>query len=161
MYVVVGFCSLEVSPFPNAQYHSVIVPDCGIDKSENSAIWGEQPFWLLTDNFGTGDALTLISADFFVLFWFGIGILGVLYSGTSERRQRMGDVMANTVVIKNKSSIRYTLKDVLSIKNQENYTPEFTNPSGVMCKAPKWVDRSEGFVYNLFCIHNNSLHPFV
>lgn len=68
-----------------------------------------------------------ISADFFVLFWFGIGILGVLYSGTSERRQRMGDVMANTVVIKNKSSIRYTLKDVLSIKNQENYVPEYPN----------------------------------
>ena len=64
-----------------------------------------------------------ISADFFALFWFGIGIMGVLYAGTSERRQRMGDVMANTVVIKNKSSIHYTLKDVLSIKNQDNYTP--------------------------------------
>ena len=68
-----------------------------------------------------------ISADFFALFWFGIGIMGVLYAGTSERRQRMGDVMANTVVIKNKSSIRYTLKDVLSIKNQDNYTPEYPN----------------------------------
>lgn len=68
-----------------------------------------------------------ISADFFALFWFGIGIMGVLYAGTSERRQRMGDVMANTVVIRNKSSIRYTLKDVLSIKNQENYTPEYPN----------------------------------
>lgn len=68
-----------------------------------------------------------ISADFIALFWFGIGIMGVLYAGTSERRQRMGDVMANTVVIKNKSSIRYTLKDVLAIKNQENYTPEYPN----------------------------------
>jgi uncharacterized RDD family membrane protein YckC len=66
-----------------------------------------------------------ISADFFVLFWFGIGILGIVYSGTSERRQRMGDVMANTVVIKNKSAVRYSLKDVLSIKNQGNYTPEY------------------------------------
>ncbi len=68
-----------------------------------------------------------ISADFFALFWFGIGVLGIVFAGTSERRQRMGDVMANTVVIKNKSSIRYTLRDVLDIKNQDNYTPEYPN----------------------------------
>ena len=66
-----------------------------------------------------------ISADFLVLFWFGIGVMGIVYAGTSERRQRMGDIMANTIVIKNKSSIHYSLKDVLSIKNQENYTPEY------------------------------------
>ena len=68
-----------------------------------------------------------ISADFFLLFWFGIGILGIIYAGTSDRKQRMGDVMANTIVIKNKSSIRYTLKDVLSIKSQENYTPVYND----------------------------------
>ncbi len=66
-----------------------------------------------------------ISADILVLFWFGIGVMGIVYAGTSERRQRMGDIMANTIVIKNKSSIHYSLKDVLSIKNQENYTPEY------------------------------------
>lgn len=66
-----------------------------------------------------------ISADFFVLFWFGIGLLGIIFAGTSERRQRMGDVMANTFVIKNKSTHRYSLRDVLSIKDQENYTPEY------------------------------------
>ena len=66
-----------------------------------------------------------ISADFLVLFWFGIGFFGIVYAGTSERRQRMGDVMANTIVIKNKSSVRYSLRDVLSIKNQENYTPQY------------------------------------
>jgi uncharacterized RDD family membrane protein YckC len=68
-----------------------------------------------------------ISADFFILFWFGIGILGIIYAGTSDRRQRMGDVMANTIVIKNKSSIKYSLKDVLSIKSQDNYTPVYTD----------------------------------
>jgi uncharacterized RDD family membrane protein YckC len=68
-----------------------------------------------------------ISADFFILFWFGIGVLGIIYAGTSDRRQRMGDVMANTIVIKNKSSIKYSLKDVLSIKSQDNYTPVYTD----------------------------------
>ena len=61
------------------------------------------------------------------LIHIGIGIMGFIYASIAERKQRMGDVMANTVVIKNKSSIRYSLKDVLSIKNQENYTPEFPN----------------------------------
>ncbi len=56
-----------------------------------------------------------------------IGFIGFFYCSISERRQRLGDVMANTVVIRNKSNIRYSLKDVLSIKNQENYTPQYPN----------------------------------
>jgi hypothetical protein len=35
--------------------------------------------------------------------------------------------MANTLVIRNRSSVRYSLKDVLSIKSQENYTPQYPN----------------------------------
>ncbi len=66
-----------------------------------------------------------ISPDIFVLAWFGIGLMGIVYAGTSKRNQRIGDVMANTIVIKNKSSINYSLRDVLSIKSQENYTPEY------------------------------------
>ncbi|MBL1279983.1 MAG: RDD family protein [Fluviicola sp.] len=66
-----------------------------------------------------------ISADFLVLFWFGIGLMGIVYAGTSRRTQRIGDVMANTIVIRNKSSINYSLRDVLAIKSQDNYTPEY------------------------------------
>ncbi|MDX2360639.1 MAG: RDD family protein [Crocinitomicaceae bacterium] len=66
-----------------------------------------------------------ITGNFFSLFWFGIGALGIVYAGTSERSQRMGDLMANTIVIKNKSSVNYSLKDVLAIKSQDNYTPEY------------------------------------
>jgi uncharacterized RDD family membrane protein YckC len=69
-----------------------------------------------------------ISADvLFILVWFGIGVLGIIFAGTSDRRQRVGDAMANTVVVKNKSGIRYSLKDVLAIKSQENYTPIYPN----------------------------------
>lgn len=66
-----------------------------------------------------------ISADFFILFWLGIGVLGILFSNTSERKQRIGDVMANTVVIKTKTTVTYSLKDVLSIKSQENHQPTY------------------------------------
>ncbi len=68
-----------------------------------------------------------ISADFFLLFWFGLGFLGMIFSNTSLRQQRLGDIMANTVVIKIKKTIEYSLNDVLSIKNQETY--EATYPS--------------------------------
>jgi uncharacterized RDD family membrane protein YckC len=53
--------------------------------------------------------------------WFGFGFLAILFSSTSERGQRMGDVMANTVVIRKKSSQNYTLRNVLAIKSQDNY----------------------------------------
>lgn len=56
-----------------------------------------------------------------------IGIVGFMYASVSEKKQRMGDVMAGTIVIKDKSAVRYTLRDVLSIKSQENYTPEYPN----------------------------------
>jgi len=56
-----------------------------------------------------------------------IGVIGFMYASVSEKKQRMGDVMAGTVVIKDKSTVRYSLRDVLSIKSQENYTPEYPN----------------------------------
>lgn len=56
-----------------------------------------------------------------------MGIIGFVYASISEKKQRMGDVMAGTIVIKDKSSVRYSLRDVLSIKSQENYTPEYPN----------------------------------
>jgi uncharacterized RDD family membrane protein YckC len=56
-----------------------------------------------------------------------MGLIGFIYASVSEKSQRMGDVMAGTIVIKDKSSVRYSLKDVLAIKNQENYTPEYPN----------------------------------
>jgi uncharacterized RDD family membrane protein YckC len=66
-----------------------------------------------------------ISADFLVLFWFGNGILGAIVSGTAEKRQRLGDNMANTIVIKKKSSSTYTLRDVLAIKSSENHVATY------------------------------------
>lgn len=66
-----------------------------------------------------------ISADVFVLAWFTMGAIGILVVSVSRQKQRMGDVMANTVVIKNKSSVNYTLRDVLSIKDQSNHTTTY------------------------------------
>lgn len=55
------------------------------------------------------------------------GIIGFMYASVSDKKQRMGDVMAGTIIVKDKSAVRYSLRDVLSIKSQENYTPEYPN----------------------------------
>ncbi len=62
-----------------------------------------------------------ISADIFVLAWFVMGLIGIVVVSVSRNRQRMGDAMANTVVIKNKTTVNYSLRDVLSIKDQSNH----------------------------------------
>jgi uncharacterized RDD family membrane protein YckC len=62
--------------------------------------------------------------------WFGFGFIAILFSSTSKRSQRLGDLMANTVVISKKSSSLYSLKNILNLRNQE--THEITYPS-VVC----------------------------
>ncbi len=74
-----------------------------------------------------GDFIWISADGITVLIWMGVGLIGIFFAGTSERRQRMGDAMADTIVIRNKSSVRYTLRDVLSIKNQDTYTPIYPN----------------------------------
>lgn len=55
----------------------------------------------------------------------GFGFLALLLAGTTEKRQRLGDIMANTVVIRTKDTQIYTLRDVLSIKSQDNHEPTY------------------------------------
>jgi uncharacterized RDD family membrane protein YckC len=55
----------------------------------------------------------------------GYGFLAILLAGTTEKRQRLGDIMANTVVIRTRDTQVYSLRDVLSIKNQENHTATY------------------------------------
>lgn len=57
----------------------------------------------------------------------GFGFLALLVSGTTEKRQRIGDIMADTVVIKVKDTQIYNLRDVLSIKNSDNHVPTYPN----------------------------------
>jgi uncharacterized RDD family membrane protein YckC len=57
----------------------------------------------------------------------GFGFLALLVAGTTEKRQRIGDIMADTVVIKVKDTMVYSLKDVLSIKNSDNHLPTYPN----------------------------------
>jgi uncharacterized RDD family membrane protein YckC len=68
-----------------------------------------------------------ITADATILLWLVFGVCGVLFSGTSMRKQRLGDSMAGTVVIRNKSNVQYTLREVLNIKNISNHQATYPN----------------------------------
>ena len=56
----------------------------------------------------------------------GFGFLAMLLCGTTEKRQRLGDIMADTVVIRIRDTQTYSLRDVLSIKNQDNHEITYT-----------------------------------
>lgn len=66
-----------------------------------------------------------ISFDPTVLLWFASSIIGFIVASTSQNRQRLGDIMSNTIVIKNRSSVRYKLNDILKMKTMENYEPKY------------------------------------
>ena len=55
----------------------------------------------------------------------GFGFLALLLSGTTEKRQRLGDIMADTVVIRVRDTQTYTLSDVLNIKNTDNHVATY------------------------------------
>lgn len=69
---------------------------------------------------------------YFMLFSFG-GILffiasfffDTLVSSISYKNQRIGDFMANTVVIRKKPSSSFSVTDIVNTPNKENYTPKY------------------------------------
>jgi len=89
-------------------------------------IYGERPGfkevfmrWLFR-----GDLLW-ISPSPIVILWLVIGAIGFGFAGFSDKHQRLGDIMGGTLVIRNKSSIQYSLKKILSIKSNTNYNPVY------------------------------------
>jgi len=57
---------------------------------------------------------------------FSGGIIGILLIKTTPRNQRLGDLAANTVVIKIQGDLgRFTLRDILNIASLDNYQPVY------------------------------------
>jgi uncharacterized RDD family membrane protein YckC len=77
--------------------------------------------WLMRGDF------LWISASLFVLLIPVWNVFDAFIVSLSNRQQRIGDMLAGTIVIKNKSRQRYKLKDVLKIKSNENYEPTYLN----------------------------------
>lgn len=73
-------------------------------------------------------------------FWLSFGGIGALFIATTEKSQRLGDVLANTAVIKNKPTQTYTVFDILNIKDKSKHEPvylgvtQFTDEDMILIK---------------------------
>jgi uncharacterized RDD family membrane protein YckC len=60
-------------------------------------------------------------------FWFSAGAIGALFVSTTEKGQRLGDILAQTAVVRNKPEQIYTISDVLGIDNRMKHSPTYLN----------------------------------
>ncbi len=68
----------------------------------------------------------LLRATFLIVdVIFSFGIIAVLLASSSDRRQRLGDMTANTTVIKVKQNLRFVLSDILKINTLDDYEPQY------------------------------------
>lgn len=58
---------------------------------------------------------------------FSLGSIGVMLISSSEKGQRLGDIVANTTIIKTNPSQNIILDDILNIRSLENYQPVYAN----------------------------------
>lgn len=58
-------------------------------------------------------------------FWFSAGGIGSILISTSEKAQRIGDILAQTIVVKTKSEKTYTINDIMSIKTKKDHEPTY------------------------------------
>jgi len=68
----------------------------------------------------------LLRATFLIIdVAFSFGIIAILLVSSSDKRQRLGDMTANTTVIKVKQNLRFILSDILKINTLDNYEPQY------------------------------------
>ncbi len=58
-------------------------------------------------------------------FSFSLGVLAAILIGSTYKNQRLGDLAANTTVIRVKSQLTFKLHDILKINTLDNYEPKY------------------------------------
>jgi len=58
-------------------------------------------------------------------FTFSLGALGGILIGSTYKHQRLGDLAANTTVVRNTGQLAFRLNDILKINTLENYEPKY------------------------------------
>jgi uncharacterized RDD family membrane protein YckC len=68
----------------------------------------------------------LLRSIFLLLdFSFSLGVLAAILIGSTYKNQRLGDLAANTTVIRVKNQLAFRLHDILKINTLENYEPQY------------------------------------
>lgn len=112
-----------------------------------SIVVGLLIYHLLSDIFGNGQSLGkravnikvvrldgqepgigeyLLRSVFLMMdFTFSLGVLAAILIGSTYKNQRLGDIAANTTVIRVKGQLSFRLQDILKINTLENYEPKY------------------------------------
>lgn len=62
-------------------------------------------------------------------FWFSAGAIAALFIATTEKGQRLGDILAQTAVIRNNPDQVYSIRDILNIKDRTKHEPTYLGVS--------------------------------
>jgi len=58
-------------------------------------------------------------------FWLSVGGIGALFITTTENSQRLGDLLAQTTVVKKDPTQKYNIHDILNIKDKSKHEPTY------------------------------------
>jgi uncharacterized RDD family membrane protein YckC len=58
-------------------------------------------------------------------FWFSAGSIAAIFIATTEKGQRLGDILAQTAIVKNKPEQVYSIKDILNIMDRSKHEPTY------------------------------------
>lgn len=61
----------------------------------------------------------------FIDIWFSLGSIAIMLISSTDRQQRLGDLLANTAVIKLNPWSTVNLNEILSIHSMDTYTPKY------------------------------------
>ena len=62
-------------------------------------------------------------------FWFSAGSIAAMFIATTEKGQRIGDILAQTAVVRNKPQQVYSIRDILNIKDRSKHEPTYLGVS--------------------------------
>jgi len=90
----------------------------------------------------------------FIDIWFSLGSIAVMLISSTDKQQRLGDLLANTAVIKLNPWATVNLHEILSIHSLETYKPKYPDvkkyPEQDMLFVKQALDRLKHF--------NNAAH---
>lgn len=85
---------------------------------------------------------------------FCLGILGSLFISSTAKRQRLGDLVANTSVIKLPKTLQFRLEDILKISSIDEYEPVYPEVKRIGEQDMLFVKR----LLNRYHAHPNEAH---
>jgi len=88
---------------------------------------------------------------------FSVGVIGAMLISSSAKTQRLGDMTANTTVIRLSPDLNFRLEDILKINSLENYEPQFPEVRSLTEKDMLLVKQ----VLNRQRVHTNKAHQDV